>query len=263
MNNRTLALGILGFLPLMTGCPSFSTMGLARTLNQGAVQGWVAPEGAGAIPINRPSGVNAGGIGWPNIEGGVRVGVTDRVELGGRLGFNGIMAEGKFGILRPETTDSGFNLSLNPGVGFIGYGAGNGAGGGFVGVLTFSVPILMGIDFGGHEFVIGPRIIDQVLFGSFSSSGGSASSTVNVFYVGGSIGFAIKVSGGFRIMPEIAIGVPAVAAAVDVGSSAFSAIIFQGGVGFLFGSSNQYDPKTPPIPTTAPPPPTVAPAPTQ
>lgn len=253
MNNRLLALGILAFLPLMTGCPSFSTMGLARTLNQGAIQGWVAPEGAGAIPINRPAGVTTGGIGWPNIEGGVRVGVTDRVELGGRLGFNGIMAEGKFGILRPETTDSGFNLSINPGIGFIGYGAGSGAGGGFVGVLTFSVPILMGIDFGGHELVIGPRIIDQLLFGSFSSSsGGGASSTVNVFYVGGSVGFAIKVSGGFRIMPEIAVGVPAVAASVDVGSSAFSAVIIQGGVGFLFGSSNQYDPQPRPVGSNKP-----------
>jgi hypothetical protein len=246
----------------MTGCASFSTFGLARTLNKGAVQGWVAPGGGGVVAINSKA---SGGVGYPLLEGGVRVGVTDNIELGGRLGFNGITAEGKFGLLRPPTTDSGFNLSLNPGVGFIGYGASTSAGstssGGFVGVLTFHLPILMGIDFGGHELVIGPRAIDQVLFGTFSSStaGGSASSVANIFYAGGSIGFAIKVSGGFRIMPEIAIGVPVVASVSDVGSSAFGGLLFQGGVGFLFGSSNQYDPPAPPV--TAPPPTVAAPPP--
>jgi hypothetical protein len=242
----------------MTGCASFSTFGLARTLNKGAIQGWVAPGGGGVVAIN---GRTTGGVGYPLLEGGVRVGVTDNIELGGRLGFNGITAEGKFGLVRPPTTDSGFNLSLNPGVGFIGYGAsassGTTSGGGFFGVLTFHLPVLMGIDFGGHELVIGPRAIDQVIFGNFATSSGGTSSVANIFYAGGSIGIAIKVSGGFRIMPEVAIGVPVVASVTDVGSSAFGGLLFQGGVGFLFGSRNQYDPPEPP-PTSAPPPATVA-----
>jgi hypothetical protein len=32
----------------------------------------------------------------------------------------------------------------------------------------------------------------------------------------------------------------------NTGSNTFGALIFQGGVGFLFGSSNQYDPPPPP-----------------
>jgi hypothetical protein len=110
-------------------------------------------------------------------------------------------------------------------------------------VLTFHLPLLFGIDFGGHELVIGPRLIDQVLFGTFGNSGGSSgSTTANIFYAGGSIGFAARVSPGVRIVPEVAVGVPAYATVADVGSSALNALIIQGGVGFLFGSSNQYDP---------------------
>ena len=51
--------------------------------------------------------------------------MTDNVELGGKLGFNGITLESKFGLVRSPTMDSGVNLSLAPQVGFIGYGAGS------------------------------------------------------------------------------------------------------------------------------------------
>src|SRR5262249_22308083 len=145
MMERWLCLSIP--LVTLTGCGSFSSFGLARTLNKGAVQGWVAPSGGGAVSINSKT---RGAVGYPLLEGGVRYGVTERVELGGKLGFNGITADGKFGLIRSPAMDSGFNLSVDPAVGFIGYGAGgstsSGDAGGFIGVLTLSLPVLIGFD---------------------------------------------------------------------------------------------------------------------
>lgn len=241
----------MGLLGTLSGCASFSTFGLARTLNQGAVQGWVAPGGGGGSATtttpnpNGTSRTQTATLAYPLLEGGVRVGVTDNIELGGKLGFNGITLESKFGLIRSPSMDSGVNLSLAPAVGFIGYGGSSGGTSAFLGALSFHLPVLVGIDFGGHELVLGPRLVDQVVFGGGSSSSGSGSSTINVFYVGGSIGFAIRVSSGVRILPEFAVGIPTVATG-DVGpnAKAFNALLFQGGVAFLFGSSNQYDPPT-------------------
>jgi hypothetical protein len=261
MINR-LGSGVLVLALPLTGCASFSTFGLARTLNHGAVQGWVAPSGGGAVATSSGTSV---GIGYPFLEGGARYGITDNVEIGGKLGFNGITLESKFAVVRAPTMDSGVNLSIAPQVGFIGYGASGGTGSDnastFVAVLTAQLPILFGIDVGGHEIVFGPRIVDQVLFGAVSSGSNSGSGTANLLYVGGSIGVAFRASASVRILPEIAIGVPVYASDSDVGSSSFGGLIFQGGIGFLFGSSDQYERPAPPPPPPVMQPPPVAPPP--
>jgi len=262
----TRLLAVCAGATLLTGCPSVSTFGLARTLNQGAVQGWVAP-GGGASFVSTTSGTSTATAtaAYPVLEGGVRYGITDRVELGGRLGFSGVSVDGKFGLVRSPNMEHGVNLSLDPGVGFIGYGASAGSGSSssstFIGVLNLTLPVLFGIDFGGHELVLGPRLIDQVFFGNVASSSGgtsaSGSGTGDVLYVGGSIGFAIRASAAVRIIPEVSVGVP-VWASFDQSStsSGFGGLAFQGGVAIVFGSSNQYEaPEPPPPPPTMQPPP--------
>lgn len=241
---------------LLSGCASVSTMGLARTLNQGAVQGWVAPEGGGVVALTGASTVaGSTGVGYPLLEGGIRVGVTDHFELGARLGLSGIGLEGKIGFLRSPTMDTGINLSLNPGVTYVGFGAGPA----FLGTLTFHLPVLIGIDFGGHELVLGPRFIDQLVFAGVSGTGSATSSAgINVIYAGGSVGVALKVGSSLRILPEVSIGVPLVITGT-VGTSSATAVgagglIFQAGVAFLFGTSNSYDPPEA-LPTPPPPPP--------
>lgn len=236
---------------LLSGCASVSTMGLARTLNKGAVQGWVAPGGGGVLAIASTPGAAAPGIGYPMVEGGVRFGVTDHFELGGKLGFSGIGIEGKIGLIRTPTMDSGVNLSLNPGATFVGIGVNNV----FVGTVSFHLPVLIGIDFAGHELVIGPRLIDQVVIGSSGASGTS----LNILYGGGSLGVALRVSPGFRILPEFSFGVPFFVSGSTTGGGTTSALgagglIFQAGVGFLFGSSDQYE-RAEPLPALTPPPP--------
>lgn len=234
---------------MLSGCASVSTMGLARTLNKGGAQGWVGPSGGGVVALGASPGSQATTIGYPLVEGGGRIGITDHFELGGRIGFSGIGIEGKVAFLRPPTMDSGVNVSINPGFTFAGFGGGDL----FTGTLTFHLPVLIGIDFNGHELVLGPRIIDQVVFGALTAA------PINVLYAGGSVGFAVKVSPTFRMIPELAIGVPAFITGPNGSGGATSALgggglIFQAGLGFVFGGPNQYD-NVEPRPLTAPPPP--------
>lgn len=248
-------------LVFATGCASTSTMGLARTLNKGAVQGWVAAEGGGIIVPSTTSTTGGGaGTGYPMVEGGVRVGASDHVELGARLGFNGLGLEGKFALVRSPTMDSGINLSLNPMVGFFGLSVGSA----FIGNVSFQLPVLIGIDFAGHELVFGPRIYDQLYFGGVSTGGTNSSALLNILSAGGSIGVAFKV-GPVRILPEVSVLVPFLATgAVSGGGSAGTGVgvggfVFQAGLGFLFGSRDAYE-RAQPLPPPVGPPPPPAPA---
>jgi hypothetical protein len=153
--------------------------------------------------------------------------------------------------------DSGVNVSINPGFTFAGFGGGDL----FTGTLTFHLPVLIGIDFNGHELVLGPRLIDQVVFGALTTG------AINVLYAGGSVGFAVKVSPTFRMIPELAVGVPAFITGPNGSGGAASALgggglIFQAGLGFVFGGPNQYDTVEPRPLLAPPPPPPLVPAPT-
>lgn len=222
---RTLALGVALFF---SGCVSTSTMGLARTLNKGAVQGWV---GGGAFAPVPPNDGRMAPL--PMVEAGVRTGVTDRVELGARAGLAGIGLEGKFALARASTMDRGVNVSLSPQASVIVLPSG-GLWGGNVAV---SLPLLIGIDFAGHELIIGPRLHDMVGFGGL----GDLTYSVNVLSAGLSLGVAIKV-GPVRIVPEVSALMPFHTAAFgSPGELAVKGVVLQAGVGVLLGSADAYE----------------------
>jgi hypothetical protein len=219
------SLGALGFV--VAGCPSATTMGLAKTLDQGRVQGYVAPGFAAAAVVG--AGASVGGA-FPDIEAGIRYGVTDGAEIGARLGLSGLTLEGKFALARNPTFDSGIDLSLNPGIGFFA----GGTTGASASVFNISLPLLVGFNMSGNQLVLGPKLVDQL----WLVTGGTA----NFLYAGLSVGYGIKVSPSFRLLPEISAIFPVLtsAAAGGVGGSitGFGAVIFQGGIGFMFGGYN-------------------------
>lgn len=256
-----LRLGLLLVVALSSmGCPSISTTGLARTLNRGAVQGWASLEGGGIlapVPMASTGGVPAStleGTGYPMVQGGVRFGASDHVELGGRIGLSGIGIEGKFALARSPTMDTGINVSIAPQVGFFGITL----GGIFGGVLSAQLPVLIGIDFGGHELVLGPKLHNQLYFFGANAGVGSSNITVDLLSAGASVGFAIN-AGPVRIVPEVSFIVPFFASGAVTGAPTVSGVgvggfIFQFGFAMLFGSSNQYERPEPTPPPMAPPP---------
>lgn len=193
------------------GCPSFSTMGTARTIGRGKTQLLVAAEGMGSATH---SGVGV----LPQLELAGRYGFTDDVELGLKAWYLGAALDAKVQLIRSANPESGLDVAFDP---TIGWGAPN--------KLTVAVPLLLGFNFrGGHQLVLGPRLVDQLWFDPAQP----AARAVNALLAGMSVGFAWKISERVRLMPELSVLYP-IAAAPGVSTYAGTGVAYQGGFGIL------------------------------
>lgn len=211
---------------LLYGCPSTSTLKSARTLDKGKLRFAVAPEysvfSLGGEPLQNPQ-----------IELAARYGLTDNIEIGAKLWLPGLQADVKYALLRSEDMNSGWDLSINPGFGYIGGISGTATGeGSDLHVLTFYLPFLAGYNIGGgNQIVLGPKLINQTWLTSDDSS-----ETINLLYAGSSFGFVWKYSDGVRLIPEVSFGIPVLRTLTGVGTDASaSGILFQAGVAVEFG----------------------------
>jgi len=212
-------------LTLLTGCPSFSTMGTARTLPKGKGQFFIAPGATVLQDFQQRDDGSYESFGLPSIEFGGRYGVTDRVELGGKVWMLGMEIDSKFALARAETPDAGVDVSLAPAVSLYPFRSGDTN-------ATYAylhLPLLIGINTGGSQLVIGPRVSDLFIAGDGEN--------LNVVLLGGSLGYAWKLGDGFRLLPEVSIAYPV---QVSVGSNSSTTLeprgaMFQAGLGFLFG----------------------------
>lgn len=222
------------------GCWSASTMGSARTLPRGKVQGFIAP---GVVGIGGNGTTNV----FPQFEGGIRVGVTDRVELGAKAWLVGFNVDAKIGIVRPASPLNGFNLSVAPGIGLLGgttnlgYLGSLGASG-----VNFYLPLLMGFRFAGHELTLAPKVVDtQWVFNN-----GNSTTAENWLFLGSSLGFSIKLGEFVRLIPEVSFLAHVLRFSGGTTVTG-NEVIFQGGIGLAFGGSEEE-------PIVAPPPPPFA-----
>lgn len=270
MNQPVVVRGVVAALASLalslSGCASISNVQTADTLGKGNIQAGIEP---GVWGVASGSGTAI----VPHVDAAVRYGVADSVDIGVRAGSSFLELQGKF--LFTRAGDPNIAVSLAPTLGgFI--VAGGGAGGG---VLNIGVPVLIGIKTsGGSEFVIGPRVQTLVILGA--SSSGSA--TAALFGVGGSLGFAWRISDNFGLMPEFAAVYPVAGGAAASGiGSAFQGLnaggaFIQFKLGILIGRFRkvahnddiQQGPPPPPPPPPAfqpagePPPPPPPPPPT-
>jgi hypothetical protein len=226
-----LSLGLLG-----SGCASISQVQTADTLGAGKFQVGLEP-GVRGVTVNATSGdTTASGTGYlPQFDVSLRYGVTDHLDLGARVGTSLVELQGKY--LFTDPANPTLAVSLAPSLS----GLSLGAGGASAGYVNLGLPVLIGFKTkGGSELVIGPRL-DGSRF--FASSGNDTSGSYNTLSGGASLGYALRVSEGFRLMPEIAVSVPIVGAATatsggstDSASGALgSALSWQFRLGFLFG----------------------------
>ena len=223
----TRLLSLLPALALLAGCPSFSTLGTARTLPRGKGQLFVAPGGMVLQEFQRdPVTGRPESFGMPTVEFGGRYGVTDGVEVGGKLWFVGSELSGKFALARSESADAGLDVALAPAVSIYPFRSGDLN-------ATYAwlhLPLLLGLNTGGgSQLVIGPRASGMFIRGSGDG--------VTALWLGGSLGYAWKVGDGFRILPELSLAYPA---SVRLGQTSATSLepkgaLIQGSVGFLFG----------------------------
>jgi hypothetical protein len=225
----------------LSGCPSFTNLKTARGLDQGEFQFTAAPGVfVAALPAAAASPGESTTIPLPQLDLAARYGIVDGFDLGLKVWLGGVEIDSTISLLR-----GGFDLALAPGIGFFGIGASNGNDSGSIFEVPIYIPLLAGINVGyGHQFVFGVEAIPNIVFASASSSDSNGTSTASgtevELFLGGTVGFSFKLGASFRIMPEVNVFVPLVAAAVSNGSGASQigysgTVIFQGALGFSFG----------------------------
>ncbi|HEY0881607.1 MAG TPA: hypothetical protein VGD87_08760 [Archangium sp.] len=185
MNNAFAVLAAV----VLSGCVSISSVQRADTLGAGNLQVGVEP-GAIAQQTTVPGLFYQGYrtyLPGPHLDASLRMGITDRIDLGVRAGFSGVELQSKFMLTE---RDSRFTVSLAP------------TAGGSPAWVTAALPVLVGIGFGRHQLVLGARVQGTWRFPDGVSASNSALS------VGGSLGFAFRVSERLTLLPELALAAP-------------------------------------------------------
>lgn len=208
----------------LPGCVTMGTLQRADTLGAGGYEIGVEPGAWGA---------GAGGTGTvlPSVAVSARIGVSDRTDIGFRVGSNGIDLGFKQQLTAPGT--DGVVLSLAPQLGGFFIGAGEGA----AGLYHVQVPVLIGVPTpGDSQLVLSPKLHWLGALASASGDGGS----VGLLSLGGGVGYAARLSPAVQLLPEVTALVPVVATASSNGSSETSAIeeagvLYQVGLSVLIG----------------------------
>jgi len=225
MRGRLALVAIVAWAAVMSlaGC-SFSSLTTASNLPEGEGQFFVAPG------YNRYQRSQGEPLWAPQLEVGGRYAITDRVEVGGKVWLPGAQVDVKVAMLGQEERGRGFNLSLDPSLGYLGGFEGNPEGGDTLHIVTVGLPVLMGWEFGESELVFGPRLIDQVWTGTGDTL------TANIVAVGASLGFAWYVGRGVTVLPEVSWGTIVAQSLEDFGSNfGRGGTLVQGTLGFVFG----------------------------
>ena len=164
------------------GCYSFTVLGRARTVPRGRFEALVASGATGTGTTNGDANIR------PSIEAGARYGLTDRLDVGVRIGDYGGSLATRIQILRSPSTERGVDLLVAPGVAYT-----------LTDKLALEVPCLFGINIhGGHQIVFAPRVVYQMRFGV-----GDLNHPAQFVFVGASAGFVLQISKHVALMPEI------------------------------------------------------------
>lgn len=177
---RFAALGVV--IAYSTGCYSSTTLGRAHTVGAkhveifGAAEALLVP-GSGHGVLTRPVG-----------QVGVRYGVTDRVDLEGRITtFGGNLATRI--QLRRGAPRFGIDAMLTPGIAFTAPDK-----------LAFELPVVLGLNLPhDNQLVLAPRLVHQLRFTS------GLPRPVHFLFVGLSTGFAWRIAPHVSLFPEVAL----------------------------------------------------------
>lgn len=172
----------LAALLALCGCYSYSTLGRARIIAKGRFQAFAAPEALGIAS-------RSGGSIRPTVEAGLRYGLTDRVELGGKLSVLGVTLGPRVQLLRSREPSSGFDLAIAPAVAYT-----------FADKLALEAPLLAGVNLGPHQIVVAPRLVYQMQLDVPGQEG-----PVSFLYAGASFGAALRVTERFTFLPEVSL----------------------------------------------------------
>lgn len=256
---------------MSVGCISIGSNTRAESMGKGNVEGGVEPGALISRPLDTRTGIAPTNL--PSVNGFIRFGLSDRIDLGFKLGTQLAEINTKFMLTSPDSrllvvslapSVNGFGAGLTDGVSTIGFG-----------FVNIAVPVLVGFKLGAHELTLGPRLNNFLLFGQAASGSSSTSGVGYAMVPGMSLGFAARITEHFEMMPEVAIAVPVFSSAsassggVNSGATAVTAgqsLLVSATLGFKFGKLKQRSTLPPERAATTdsadpgPPPPTPPPA---
>jgi len=213
----------------MAGCATANSYQTASTIGDGNFQFVVEPS---LLGFTVDEGTGSTGI--VDISG--RFGVSDNMEIGGRLGSSGVELMSKYQFTEPGS--DGPIVSIAPSIG--GFAAGIGGTG--AGLLNVEIPVLIGLPVGeSSELVLGPKIVDTYLLATVEG----VSANANILWVGSTIGYAAQVGERFKLLPEVGVIYPVYgSASASDGSETASesgsiggGVSWQAGMGLMFGQT--------------------------
>ncbi len=173
----------------VAGCTTVATLQTAHTAGKGSTQ--VALELGEQALVTRDT-LRA----YPVAGVAVRHGVSDRVDVGARVGPSGLEALAKIQLTPPPPS---VVVSLAPTLAAYAWDPEG------VKIRSFNVgvPVLVGLPFGeGHQVVLGPRV--NMHF--FSLSAGSARGSVDTVTAGGTVGIAWRMPGSRAVRTVTELG---------------------------------------------------------
>ena len=217
---------------LLNGCATVGTFQRADTLGKGGYAIGIEPSVWGG---------SAGGQAavLPNFAVSARFGLSDRFDLGTRIGSSGIEVLSKYQFTSRDS--DGLVLSLAPSFGgFFAGGTGGGAG-----IIAFQIPFLIGVPVGKQsQFVLGPKLHYYGVLG-----GGSGVSAGGGFLsLGTSVGFDAAINHNVHLLPEISFAYPLlITASANDGNgnnasdsaSTSGTLFFQAGLSIQIGKLNR------------------------
>lgn len=182
-------------LALLGACSSHGSIQTAHTVGKGNFQGAIEP-GVVMIPNTVTLSGAPGTLIFPSVNFAGRYGVTEKFDLGARLGSSLYEITTKFQF----TDDGGTIISLAPDATFAAFAV-NGAGGGF---FRFQTPLLIGLPAGENQFIVGPNWVFNSAFGG----GGGQTAAVTGMGPGVQVAYSAKLADSFRLHPELSVKFP-------------------------------------------------------
>ncbi len=210
------ALALLGGVSALalTGCPSPSIYGTARTVPRGQMQQSIAVEGIGATS----SGASAFLPTLPTYQ--FRLGLADNVDLGLRVAnLSSLGGDVKINLLRGN-----FDLAVDPGIQGIYAGAGDAS----VGLLWMHLPVILGFNLTQNFSIIATPGIS---YGAYFAGDSSVRGDRTTYSTGGfagrfGVGFNLRVNNTFSVQPEV----------TALFNTSTESVLYTAGVGFQFGA---------------------------
>lgn len=202
---------------LATGCATAGSFQTAHTVGPG---GWeLGADGSALVIVDQ-----TGDVPWLVLpRGAVRVGVSERTEVGGSVGLDGVKVGPR--VQLTDTDDEGVIATVGVSAKALPFPTGESNPG-----------VLLGAEESLYVGVPTSEVGQLVLVGRTAQDVGFANGNqATLLWAGGGVGFSWFADEHFRLAPEVGAMVPVLVVDESGDASGFRGAVVQVGIGFAYG----------------------------